>query len=51
MSKPKILVVAHDSSLYGASKSLLTLLEYISLTAFATLFVLIPYGGVVEDEL
>jgi glycosyltransferase involved in cell wall biosynthesis len=45
----KILVFAHDASLYGASQSLLTLLEGITENRFAELLVLLPHKGKIED--
>ena len=48
--KYKILIFAHDSSLYGASKSLLTLLEYWKFNnPEINVKVILPYKGKIED--
>ena len=47
----KILFFAHDSLLYGASLSLITLLEYLSKDNSFEIMVLLPYGGIIEERL
>jgi glycosyltransferase involved in cell wall biosynthesis len=47
----KTLVVAHDSSMYGASQSLLTALAGIKHIKNRNVLVLLPYPGKIEDEL
>lgn len=49
--KSRILIFAHDSTLYGASRSLLTILEQLANDKFFELFVLLPYGGEMEKRL
>ena len=48
---PKILIFAHDASLYGASQSLLTLIEGIKNNQFAEIFVILPHKGEIEEKL
>lgn len=50
-NKYRILIFAHDSSFYGASLSLLTLLEYWSKNDMFELFVLFPYKGKMQERL
>lgn len=47
----KILVFAHDSSLYGASLSLLTVLKHFSRNGLFDLLVLLPYKGTIQELL
>lgn len=50
--KFRILVFAHDSSLYGASKSLLTLLDYWKKNnPEVEVLLLLPYKGTLEEHL
>ena len=49
--KNKILVFAHDAALYGASFSLLTLLEYLVTDYRFEMMVLLPYRGKMEKRL
>ena len=51
MSIPKILIFAHDASLYGASQSLLTLLETFKKNNSFEMLVLFPNKGAMEDKL
>ncbi|WP_379968515.1 glycosyltransferase family 4 protein [Epilithonimonas sp. UC225_85] len=49
--KFKILIFAHDSTLYGATKSLLTLLDYWKKNhPEVEVLVLLPYKGILEDH-
>ena len=49
MNKYRILIFAHDASLYGASLSLLTLLEWIVKNDERfEIMVLLPYKGMME---
>ncbi len=45
MSKPKILIFAHDASLYGASLSLISLLEGLQRLQCYSIHVLLPFNG------
>lgn len=47
----RILFFAHDSGLYGASLSLLTLLENISSDKSFEILVFLPYRGLLEERL
>jgi L-malate glycosyltransferase len=47
----RILVFAHDSSLYGASQSLLTALNGIMKKNEREILVLLPYKGLMEEQL
>jgi L-malate glycosyltransferase len=47
----RVLVFAHDSSMYGASQSLITLLEGIHNKQDRKLLVLLPYRGKIEEVL
>lgn len=50
--KYKILIFTHDSSLYGASKSLLTLIDYWKKKqSEIEILVLLPYKGIIEHNL
>ncbi len=49
--KKKLLIFHHDASLYGASLSLLTLLENEALQKAFKILVLLPYAGDMEDRL
>ena len=49
--KKNILIFAHDSSLYGASLSLITILNYLSQDESFDVMVLLPYGGLLEQKL
>lgn len=46
-----ILFLAHDSSLYGASQSLLALVIYLKNNTNVNIKVLLPYKGVIEQKL
>jgi L-malate glycosyltransferase len=48
---PKILIFAHDASLYGASQSLLTLLEAFKKNNSFEMLVLLPNAGAMEEKL
>ncbi len=48
---PRILVFAHDASLYGAAQSLLTLLTEIKKDNFAEILVILPHRGKMEEAL
>lgn len=47
----KILIFAHDSSMYGATLSLLSLLENMCQDENYKILVLLPYGGEIEKHL
>lgn len=47
----KIMVFAHDSLLYGASLSLLTVLEHLSGEESINLLIILPYEGKIEYRL
>jgi glycosyltransferase involved in cell wall biosynthesis len=47
----RILVFAHDATLYGASQSLLTALEGLARRYNHNLLVLLPYPGKIEEKL
>ena len=47
----RILIFAHDSSLYGASLSLLTILEDIVTDKAFDILLVLPYGGIIEERL
>lgn len=49
--KTKLLIFHHDASLYGASLSLLSLLEHKAFQEEYKVFVLLPYRGDMEDKL
>lgn len=49
--KVKVLIFAHDASLYGASMSLLTLIEHLQKIHDIEFFVMLPYHGNVEQSL
>jgi L-malate glycosyltransferase len=49
--KTKLLIFHHDASLYGASLSLLSLLEHKAFQEEYKVLVLLPYPGVMEDKL
>jgi glycosyltransferase involved in cell wall biosynthesis len=49
--KNRILVFAHDASLYGAAQSLLTLLEELSRNKLVEFFVILPHKGKMEEAL
>jgi glycosyltransferase involved in cell wall biosynthesis len=49
VARQRVLVFAHDASLYGASQSLLTILQH--LVKFVDFLVVLPYGGDIESEL
>lgn len=47
----KVFVFAHDSSLYGASMSLITIIERLKADKKIDFFVLLPYNGEIEAKL
>ncbi|MRX45681.1 glycosyltransferase family 4 protein [Pedobacter puniceum] len=47
----KILIFAHDAGLYGASQSLLSIVEHLVNTNRFKIMVLLPYGGPIEKFL
>ncbi len=49
--RKKILVLAHDSTLYGASLSLLAILEHLSKDKSFEIMIFLPYGGIIEERL
>lgn len=49
--KKKIIIFAHDSSLYGASLSLLALLESLKNEQLFKILIILPYNGIIEQRL